>query len=119
RMLCIFTRGARASTRGYLDHYRDGTHPLLVSLYSLGRDLPRLLRRRTLPPRRGAGRRPRLRAAMSEPTESLSMEELREAWPVLSRSDRIEGLHLLPRDCAEDLFFELPSSDQADVVLSL
>jgi len=54
---------------------------------------------------------------MSEPTETLSPDELREAWPVLSRSDRIEGLHLLPRDCAEDLFFELSSSDQADVVL--
>ena len=56
---------------------------------------------------------------MSEPAETLSPEELREAWPVLSRSDRIEGLQLLSRDCAEDLFFELSSSDQADVVLDL
>ncbi len=57
---------------------------------------------------------------MSEAAEeSLSPQELREAWPVLSWQDRLEGLRLLPRDAAEDLFFELPSAEQADVVLSL
>ena len=56
---------------------------------------------------------------MSEAEESLSAQDLREAWPVLSRADRIEGLRLLPRDAAEDLFLELPSAQQAEVVLDL
>jgi magnesium transporter len=57
---------------------------------------------------------------MSEAAEeSLSAQELRDAWPILSREDRLEGLRLLPRDVAEDLFFDLPSSEQADVVLGL
>jgi len=51
--------------------------------------------------------------------ESLSAQELREAWPVLSREDRAQGLRLLPRDAAEDLFFELPSPEQAALVLAL
>ena len=51
--------------------------------------------------------------------EPLSAQELREAWPVLSREDRVQGLRLLPRDAAEDLFFELPSSEQAALVLAL
>ena len=51
--------------------------------------------------------------------EPLSAQELREAWPVLSREDRVQGLRLLPRDEAEELFFELPSSGQAAVVLAL
>ena len=57
---------------------------------------------------------------MSEAAEeSLSAQELREAWPILSREDRLEGLRLLPRDTAEDLFFDLPSTEQAEVVLGL
>ena len=56
---------------------------------------------------------------MSEAEESLSAQDLREAWPVLSRADRIEGLRLLPRDAAEDLFLELPSAEQTQVVLDL
>ncbi|HWE22808.1 MAG TPA: magnesium transporter, partial [Myxococcales bacterium] len=56
---------------------------------------------------------------MSEAAETLSPEELREAWPILSPEDRLEGLRLLSRDCAEDLFFELPSAEQAAVVLGL
>ncbi|HYZ89959.1 MAG TPA: CBS domain-containing protein, partial [Myxococcales bacterium] len=57
---------------------------------------------------------------MSEPAEdALCGADLREAWPVLSHEDRIEGLRLLPRDAAEDLFLELPSSEQAQVVLGL
>ena len=51
--------------------------------------------------------------------EPLSALELREAWPVLSREDRAQGLRLLPRDAAEDLFFELPSTEQAALVLAL
>src|SRR5438874_3563799 len=57
---------------------------------------------------------------MSEAAEeALCGEELREAWPVLSREDRLEGLRLLPRDAADDLFFDLPSTEQVEVVLGL
>ena len=49
----------------------------------------------------------------------LTAEELRAAWPVLSPSERVEGLLLLPRDQAEDLFFEQTAADQAEVVLAL
>jgi len=56
---------------------------------------------------------------MSEPAETLSAQDVREAWPLLSVSDRVEGLRLLPRHLAEDLLLELPSREQADLVLHI
>jgi magnesium transporter len=56
---------------------------------------------------------------MSEVAETLHAHEVREAWPVLSLADRVEGLRLLPRDAAEDLFFELPSREQAELILAM
>jgi len=57
---------------------------------------------------------------MSEVREpGLTDDELRAAWPVLDAHERVEGLRLLPRDKAEELFFELPASDQAEIVLAL
>jgi magnesium transporter len=54
---------------------------------------------------------------MDEPErQSLTPEELRDAWPVLDPEERLEGFHLLPRDEAEDFFFELPSRGQATVL---
>ena len=51
--------------------------------------------------------------------ENLDEAELREAWPALSSDERVEGLRLLPRDAAEDLFFTLASREQAELMLSL
>ncbi len=51
--------------------------------------------------------------------ESLTAEELREAWPVLDAEERLEGFHLLPRDDAEDFFLELSSRGQASVLLGM
>jgi magnesium transporter len=51
--------------------------------------------------------------------EQLSPEELRDAWPALSCQERAEGLKLLPRDVAEDLFFSITAKEQAEVVLDL
>jgi magnesium transporter len=51
--------------------------------------------------------------------EQLSPEELREAWPALSSQERAEGLKLLPRDVAEDLFFGITAREQAEVILDL
>ena len=49
----------------------------------------------------------------------LSLGEIRDAWPLLARDDRIEAFLLLPRDEAEDFFFGLGARDQAEVVLGL
>ncbi len=52
-------------------------------------------------------------------SEQLDAADLREAWPALSSVERAEGLRLLPRDIAEDLFFSLNSAEQAEVMLDL
>ena len=49
----------------------------------------------------------------------LSEAELREAWPALSREERAEGLRLLPRDSAEEVFFSLTPRDKADLLFHL
>lgn len=51
--------------------------------------------------------------------DSLSREELYEAWAALSDEDRLEGFRMLPRRDAEDLFFSIGSPDQAFLVQSL
>ena len=54
-----------------------------------------------------------------EEKEPLSLDEIREVWPLLSRPDRVEAFALLPRDEAEELFFNLNTRDQAAVILGL
>ena len=56
---------------------------------------------------------------MTPPEEQISEAELREAWPALSSSERVEGLRLLPRNTAEDLFFTLSAAEQAELMLDL
>src|SRR2546423_10534034 len=51
--------------------------------------------------------------------EPLSLEELRDVWPLLTQEDRIQGFLLLPRDEAEDFFFSRSARDQADVICAL
>lgn len=51
--------------------------------------------------------------------ERLSPSELREAWIVLSPSERVEGLRMLERPDAEDFFLEIDPMDMADFVLAL
>jgi magnesium transporter len=51
--------------------------------------------------------------------ESVSLDEIREAWPLLSRPDRAEAFALLPRDEAEEFFFSMNSRDQAAVILGV
>jgi magnesium transporter len=45
--------------------------------------------------------------------EPLSAAELRDAWLVLSRSDRVTGFRLLNREQAEDLFLSLDAREHA------
>lgn len=60
---------------------------------------------------------------MSAPAEHRTVEsgltaaDLREAWQVLSLSERMEGLSLLSPAEAETLFLSLPSREQGDIVL--
>jgi magnesium transporter len=51
--------------------------------------------------------------------EPLSLDEIREVWPLLSRPDRLEAFALLPRDEAEEFFFGMNARDQAAVILGI
>ena len=54
---------------------------------------------------------------MSNP--GLSYDELHDAWPLLSTSDRVEGFTLLSREESEELFDTLDAREQADLILAL
>jgi magnesium transporter len=49
--------------------------------------------------------------------EPLDVDELRDAWPLLDLEERSDGLHILPREDAEDFYIGLPSKDQAALLL--
>jgi magnesium transporter len=55
---------------------------------------------------------------MSERTE-IDIDELREAWWVLSSEDRVAGFRMLDSDEAEDFFADLDARDQASLLMSL
>lgn len=59
----------------------------------------------------------RIRGSMSEP--NLSYEELHDAWPLLSISDRVEGFTLLVHEESEDLFYRLNAREQAELIMAL
>ena len=56
---------------------------------------------------------------MGAPGSALSERELREAWPALSFDERADGLRLLPRSVAEDLFFTLGPREQVRLLRHL
>jgi len=45
-------------------------------------------------------------------------EELRDAWPVLSMEERLEGLRLLTWGDAEEFVLDLPARDQTELLLA-
>ncbi len=53
------------------------------------------------------------------PGERLTVDELRDAWPVLDPEERLEGFRLLPREEAEDFFLELSTRGHASVLLGM
>jgi magnesium transporter len=55
--------------------------------------------------------------AEHSPDAPLSIEELRDAWPVLDLAERSDGLKLLEQEEAEELFESLPAQDQANLLL--
>lgn len=58
-------------------------------------------------------------ATESPGRQALQAAELKEAWPLLSPAERVEGFGLLPRPEAEDFLLELPARDQAELILGL
>jgi magnesium transporter len=52
-------------------------------------------------------------------TEPLTRAELRDAWPVLSLRERLEGFALLGRADGEDLFVSLDSHDQLELLAEM
>ena len=83
-----------------------------------------------LPPTSGRARRPsRSVAADAErargapaPTaagrgRALSVDELRDAWPLLDLDERSDGLRVLPREDAEDFFVALPAARSGALLL--
>ncbi len=51
--------------------------------------------------------------------KSFALAELYEAWPVLSKQERVEGFKLLQLDNAEDFFLHLSVRDKAQLTLAL
>jgi magnesium transporter len=59
---------------------------------------------------------PEVGPALDDDNE-LSMDELRDAWPLLDLEERGDGLRVLPREDAEEFFIALPAHDQAQLLL--
>jgi magnesium transporter len=56
---------------------------------------------------------------MDAESEDVSAVELREAWPLLSPPDRLEGFKLLSRGEQEEFFEGLGAADTSDLLLGL
>ena len=52
------------------------------------------------------------------PPQLLRAEDLRDAWPVLSHEERLEGLRLLSWSEAEELVRSLPAREQTEILLA-
>jgi magnesium transporter len=58
-------------------------------------------------------------AAPAEAEHALSLDELADAWPVLSLEEKIEGFRLLPQSVGEEFFERLDPAEHAELVLGL
>src|SRR5262245_14996287 len=54
-----------------------------------------------------------------EPAETLTLDDLREAWDLLDSEDRLGGFRALGRTEAEDFFVSLRSRAQPEPLLEL
>ena len=52
-------------------------------------------------------------------SETPSAEDVRDAWALLSRPERVEGFRLLPRPDNEDFFGSLDAHHQAELIVAL
>lgn len=51
--------------------------------------------------------------------EPIFPHELRDAWPALSRDERVESFKLVPHATADDFFLSLSAQEQMDLILAL
>jgi magnesium transporter len=51
--------------------------------------------------------------------EPIFPHELRDAWPALSRDERVESFKLVPHATADDFFLSLSAQEQSDLILGL
>ncbi len=70
----------------------------------------------TLPPL-STGEQPLVSELPPEEENELSVDELRDAWPLLDLDERGDGLRVLPREDAEEFFIALPAHDQAQLLI--
>jgi magnesium transporter len=52
-------------------------------------------------------------------SEPLTVDDLRELWPALPPSERMEAFAAAPRDAAEEFFLGLPAREMCELVLAL
>ncbi len=55
--------------------------------------------------------------APAEDDNELSVDELRDAWPLLDLDERGDGLRVLPREDAEEFFISLKALDQSHLLV--
>ncbi|PTL81200.1 magnesium transporter [Vitiosangium sp. GDMCC 1.1324] len=51
--------------------------------------------------------------------EPIFPHDLRDAWPALSRDERVESFKMVPHATADDFFLSLSAQEQAELILSL
>ena len=51
--------------------------------------------------------------------EPIFPHELRDAWPALSRDERVESFKLVPHATADDFFLSLSAPEQAELILAM
>ncbi len=56
---------------------------------------------------------------MSDPHDELPVDDLQDAWQVLSPDERLEGLHHLSRPDADTFFVGITSAEQAAILLAM
>ncbi len=63
------------------------------------------------------GQHPAITEEPPEDDDKLSVDDLRDAWPLLDLEERSDGLRVLDREDAEDFFINLSSRDQATLLM--
>lgn len=65
----------------------------------------------------GTGPHPSAAPQPEPEDDTLAVDELRDAWPLLDLDERGDGLRVLPREDAEEFFISLSAVDQAHLLL--
>lgn len=63
------------------------------------------------------GQHPAISETAPQEDDKLSVDDLRDAWPLLDLEERSDGLRVLDREDAEDFFINLSPRDQAAMLM--